>query len=288
MILKSLSFQPLFGFNPRSHPVGPQGSAFRAPPPGRKPRLGRCINWARVGLRVRPRRGVTSPVGAVTNQLWALASAGSFWSRGHYDPYLQGYIRPAARGIKVAADPKNFDQIDVTEFGFFTKATRNLFHFAKRLSVMRLLSLFNSDFRSRAELEPAEVSSSEFVKRRARAIELYVSGWLLAEFVIVVLCCMSRRPLIIISLLLTLLVAIRIVEIVQVTVNATLFDRLTGRPDEVVATIPRMLVLAGINFVELLLCFGVIYAINYQKLVGAGKPITGIYLSIITQLASRT
>ena len=58
--------------------------------------------------------------------------------------------------------------------------------------------------------------------------------------------------------------------------------------DEVVATIPRMLVLAGINFVELLLCFGVIYAINYQRLVGAGKPITGIYLSIITQLASRT
>ena len=46
----------------------------------------------------------------------------------------------------------------------------------------------------------------------------------------------------------------------------------------------RTLVLAGINYVELALCFGMIYALNYHSLHGADRPITAFYFSVITQL----
>jgi hypothetical protein len=67
----------------------------------------------------------------------------------------------------------------------------------------------------------------------------------------------------------------RIVEIIGRTVDVT--D---------VSSVPRTLALAVINYIELALCFGMIYALNYHCLSGAGaeQPITGFYFSIITQL----
>lgn len=46
----------------------------------------------------------------------------------------------------------------------------------------------------------------------------------------------------------------------------------------------RTLALGAINYVELALCFGAIYAFNYHCLKGADRPIVGYYFSIITQL----
>ena len=73
------------------------------------------------------------------------------------------------------------------------------------------------------------------------------------------------------------LAVIRIVEIIGRTVDVT----------NVISPI-RTLVLAAINYVELALCFGVIYALNYQCLHEASRPITrpitAFYFSIITQL----
>jgi hypothetical protein len=83
---------------------------------------------------------------------------------------------------------------------------------------------------------------------------------------------------------LAVIMSLRIVEIIQVSINVTVFDASRGRADEGVASRIRMLTLAGINFVELLLCFGTIYACNYQKLAHAGTPVTAYYFSIITQL----
>jgi hypothetical protein len=46
----------------------------------------------------------------------------------------------------------------------------------------------------------------------------------------------------------------------------------------------RTLVLAAINYVELMLWFGLLYALNYHSLHGASRPVTAFYFSIITQL----
>jgi hypothetical protein len=102
--------------------------------------------------------------------------------------------------------------------------------------------------------------------------------WLFVELVVVGISCLCQLSFAV-SLLLAGALSLRILEVLQVTVNATLFD-----PDDVVSSSARMLVLAAFNFVELILCFGVVYATNYQMLMGAGRPVTGFYLSVITQL----
>jgi len=169
------------------------------------------------------------------------------------------------------------------EIGFLTEAVRRLFHFAKWLSVVSWLGLIYPLFKPRSELKPDEFGQAEFTKRRARAIDLYVTIWLVVELLVVSISC-SVDLSFVARLLVAVVVSLRIVEIVQVTVNVALFDAVSGRPEELVGSRVRMLVLAGLNFLELLLCFGTIYAVNYKGLSGAGKPVTGFYLSAITQL----
>ena len=144
----------------------------------------------------------------------------------------------------------NFDNV-----GFLTEAIRGLFHVAKWLSVMHWLRVVNPLFRPRSAITLDEIYSRDFIKRRGRAIDLYVTVWLFVELVVVSISCLGEVSLVV-RLLFAIMMSSRIVEIVQVTVNATLFDALSGRPD-VVGSPTRMMVLAGLNFVELLLCFGV-------------------------------
>jgi hypothetical protein len=119
--------------------------------------------------------------------------------------------------------------------------------------------------------------------RRAHAIEFYMIGWLGLEFALVIFSCLWPLPFHV-SLVFAVIGFLRIFEIVQVAVNVTLFDPLSGRPDERVASRARMVTLAGVNFIELLLCFGLIYANDYQRLAHAGRPLTAFYFSVITQL----
>ena len=81
-----------------------------------------------------------------------------------------------------------------------------------------------------------------------------------------------------------LVAALRIIEVVQVTVNAAVFDSFTRKQDNRILSAARMLVLGFVNFVELCVCFGIVYAANFKHLVGAGQPVTAFYFSIVTQL----
>ncbi len=178
------------------------------------------------------------------------------------------------------------------DFSPITAVARGLFAFAKWLSPMQWLgwvgrrpdstSYFHL-FRPRSDLTPAECGSKEFTRHRARAIEMYMVAWLVFELFAVSTVCLGLWQKWFVCII-AVLIGSRIIEIIQVTVNATLFDALSGRPDERVASRARMLVLAAVNFIELLLCFGVIYATDYLALRGAGRPVTAFYFSIITQL----
>ena len=76
---------------------------------------------------------------------------------------------------------------------------------------------------------------------------------------------------------------VRICDIIQTTVNATLFNPLRSIGNRAASRV-RLVVLAFVNIVELCVCFGVVYAADYTRLHGAGQPATGFYLSVITQL----
>jgi Ion channel len=114
------------------------------------------------------------------------------------------------------------------------------------------------------------------------AIEVYVVCGFVIVFVVSVAVCLLydcvaavrwlAYPL---EGLIYLFAALRVLEIM---VRATDVD-----PKNVVSPV-RTLTLAAINYVELMLCFGLVYALNYQSLHGAGQPATSFYFSIITQL----
>jgi Ion channel len=171
------------------------------------------------------------------------------------------------------------------QHGPLTEAARNFFYFAKWLSPMQWMGLIYPKFyRPRGELDSAEITDPKYVADRARAIDFYIIACVFVEIALAIFACFGPWPLYA-RVLLVILVAFRIVEIVQVTVNAVLFDAVSGRSDQLVASTTRMVVLAGINFFELLLCFAIIYATDYMTLSKPDSPVLAFYVSIVTQLS---
>lgn len=170
------------------------------------------------------------------------------------------------------------------EFSPITEGVRLLFEGLKLLSPMLWLSHLNPLLGSRSALAQSEVQGKVLAKERSRAIEYYICCCLIVEIILVVFACAySWRTWE--MLLIAILPSLRIVEIMQVTVNVTLFDALISHSDELATSRARLLVLSGINFLELIICFGIIYAMNITNLHGAENPWIAFYFSTITQLA---
>src|SRR5262249_7777423 len=109
----------------------------------------------------------------------------------------------------------------------------------------------------------------------AVATELYVLCWFVFELIISVAVCLFYGHVAAVRWVVYLLAVLRSVEII---VRAESVD-----PTNVISP-QRTLVLPAINYVELMLWFGLVYALNYKSLHGAGQPATAFYFSIITQL----
>ena len=77
----------------------------------------------------------------------------------------------------------------------------------------------------------------------------------------------------------------RVFYILQSTINITIFDplRTLGKPTYFLALV-RTLVMSSINFIELAICFGAIYAHRLEDLDKAHSWKSAFYFSFITQL----
>ncbi len=168
---------------------------------------------------------------------------------------------------------------------------RLIFKWLKNLSPMGWLAKFGrkrgpesklSLFRSRSELTSEELRTKEFIRERVQFIDYYVIAWLLLELFFVILACLDCGPGWF-RVIVAIIAITRIIEIVQVNVNTTVFDYMSGRSDEEVASKLRMVVLSGVNYLELIICFGLIYAVNVSE-IGSKQPVLAFYLSLITQL----
>jgi hypothetical protein len=113
--------------------------------------------------------------------------------------------------------------------------------------------------------------------------EVYVLCWLFFEFVISGAVCLFHEyvaavrwlPYFLVALI-YLLAVLRVIEILARNTRIDFTD---------VASKQRSLALVSINYVELMLWFGLVYALNYHSLHGViGQPATAFYFSIITQL----
>jgi hypothetical protein len=183
---------------------------------------------------------------------------------------------------------KNEKPMPLRQFSPITALVCWLFNVARWLTFLHWRAKKNPHRKARNKVTEEELNKSEYTRWRALWIEGYVILWIAVESVAISMECMGLTrgwlPLVLIFFALW-----RILDIVQYAVNTTLFDGLSGRPDNCVASRARMIVLAGVNYIELCACFGIIYAAycanqNCCHLSGAGSPLTAFYFSIITQL----
>lgn len=118
-------------------------------------------------------------------------------------------------------------------------------------------------------------------EKRAFGIDGYIVVWLFIEILFAFLVLVQGR----FSMWFALLFGYRILDIFQSAVNISIFSASSLGHGDKVASVERMIVLAGVNFLELILCFGAIYAVFPNQIYPQQvAPVLGYYLSAVTQL----
>jgi len=116
---------------------------------------------------------------------------------------------------------------------------------------------------------------------RSRRKEAYILTWFAIELLLLFVAEIEMGwPLWIPRVLAT----IRIVDIFQSSVNLSVFDQLRTDERVVISSAVRTLVLSFLNYLELLICFGIVYVSMLDKLSGADGWMDAIYFSVVTQL----
>lgn len=117
--------------------------------------------------------------------------------------------------------------------------------------------------------------------RRSRRKEAYVLSWFAIELLLLLVAEIEVGwPLWIPRVLAT----IRILDIFQSSVNLSVFDQLRTEERVVISSAVRTLVLSFLNYMELLICFGIVYVTMLEKLDGAEGWMDALYFSVVTQL----
>lgn len=164
------------------------------------------------------------------------------------------------------------------EYSIITWFFERLFWLLHQLSPSRIaggsrLAHVNSDaFRQDPKLATA---------RRSRRKEAYILVWFAIELLLLLVAEIEVGwPLWIPRVLAT----IRILDIFQSSVNLSVFDQLRTEERVMISSAVRTLVLSFLNYLELLICFGIVYVTMLSKLHGAEGWMDAIYFSVVTQL----
>lgn len=126
-------------------------------------------------------------------------------------------------------------------------------------------------------------SNPSAAARRAKQVDWYVFKWLIFELLCYTLavCFGTSHRWLAYTLLVPLLT--RIVEISSTAIRIPLFDP-QDVPIHIVASYVRLIILGFVNFIELAVCFGAIYA-GWSNLIMSKTPIDWfdpLYLSAMT------
>ena len=193
--------------------------------------------------------------------------------------------------IEAAAAPESvpahsaYKQSDLIEFSPLLFGLTHFFEFLRRLSPSAWL-------KSRPSVQAQfhdTATRQRLTRTRSRKVEGYVCSWLVVEGILVTT--VTMWPTSVPGWLITFLAAWRIEDIFQASMNLTVFDRLRMKSgDHYVASVARIAVLSLWNYIEVILCFGIIYANHISLLkhtVTDAPPLDGFdafYFSAITQL----
>ncbi len=117
--------------------------------------------------------------------------------------------------------------------------------------------------------------------RRARRVEAYIIAWFVVEALLIATSAEHWHWALWIP---RAIVTVRILDIFQQSVNMSVFDQLRSDERLVISSAVRTLVLSFLNYIELLVCFGIVYTTLPGSLVGSTGWIDDLYFSVVTQL----
>jgi len=165
---------------------------------------------------------------------------------------------------------------DLRQYSLITWLFERVFCLLQRLSPISLMGT------------PVEVHNSDAYKadphgqssRRALIIDLYVILWLVLEILMFVCLNNFELPLAIYRIF----AVYRIIDVLQATVNLSIFDRMRLRGVYRLASVERTLILSFLNFLELAVCFGVLYLTFPNSLKPYPDWGDALYFSVATQL----
>jgi len=121
--------------------------------------------------------------------------------------------------------------------------------------------------------------------RRARKVDLYISICVALEILSVVLVSTKLAYSGLVQWAITIFVLLRLIDIIQVNINLSLFDVLrTGREFNYMASVVRSIINVMINYFEIILCFGIIYRFDQKYLNAASHWTDAFYFSVVTQI----
>jgi potassium channel LctB len=158
-----------------------------------------------------------------------------------------------------------------------------VFHILTRISPERLFGPTRVQIQKRfAKSEDRLVAA----RNRGRRIEFYLLLWLAIEASAVVFGTGSQNAWV--TWLFSLAVCVRIADIIQITGNISLFDRLkiNWRYYYIENTV-RIILLSLVNYMEFIVCFGFLYCVmgrDGHGLVFKDSIYDGYYFSGVTQL----
>ena len=182
----------------------------------------------------------------------------------------------------MAVEKGDIRKEDLKDYGFLAYIAERFFRALQYLPPQLLLS-------NRADVQKTYTTvdnkvKKKMIRRRARKVDLYISSWIafevFAAYIIIRIPSISSTFKTIVIILLIM----RLIDIIQVNVNLSVFDYLRTKKNDYVASLVRVLVNTMINYFEMIICFGTIYIVNIDKIKNAKRWFDGFYFSVTTQL----
>lgn len=164
------------------------------------------------------------------------------------------------------------------EYSFFTWFLERLFWRLHQISPIRL---FARGRIAHLSSEAFRLNPRASTALRSRRVERYLSGWIVLEILLLAsFAAGTGLP----AGIAGALAIIRILDILQAVVNLMVFDQLRTPQTLIISSAVRTLVLSMVNYLELIVCFAILYLSLPTQLVGANDWTDALYFSVVTQL----
>jgi len=165
------------------------------------------------------------------------------------------------------------------EYGPITHAVERVFYGMQRASLANILLGATSEYRGLCKC-PSD--STEFDIWRSKWVDVYVACWLLIELTTGLFFCFQASAAPWVALI---PIAYRVPDILQASVNLSVITPLRRGPAQYnITNAVRALILTLWTYIELAICFGVIYSSPIADLNGATSWWDPYYFGAVTQL----